>query len=162
MATMLFTALRKYAEYAGRARRKEYWQFVLLTVLVGIVAGVLDAVLGLKLGTGRTAQGPIATIANLALLLPSLAVTVRRLHDTGRTGWWMVAPLVLGLAFTFAFLIPSLTGGTARVLREAGLGIGLGLAFIIVSILLFVFMLQDSSPGANRFGPDPKAAERGV
>ena len=87
MPTMLFTALNKYAEFSARARRKEYWQFILLSLLVGIVAGVLDAMLGLKLGTGRAAQGPIATIANLALLLPSLAVTVRRLHDTGRTGW---------------------------------------------------------------------------
>lgn len=81
--------LDRYATFGGRARRPEYWYFMLFGLLVSAVTGVLDAVI-----FPGNAAGPVSGIASLLLLLPSLAVTARRLHDTGRSGWWMLTGLV--------------------------------------------------------------------
>ena len=78
-------ALKKYAVFSGRARRKEYWMFVLFTVIIYAVL----------LGIGLAIKAPfIAIVFYVAILLPSLAVGVRRLHDTGRSGWWLLIALV--------------------------------------------------------------------
>jgi uncharacterized membrane protein YhaH (DUF805 family) len=84
-ADAISTCLSKYATFTGRARRSEYWYFALGSVLVSVIASVLDAVLDVNV---------IALLASLALLLPSLAVTVRRLHDTSRSAWWLLIALV--------------------------------------------------------------------
>jgi uncharacterized membrane protein YhaH (DUF805 family) len=113
--------LKKYAVFHGRARRKEYWMFVLFNLLISIVLGILDNVLGTVTEAG---QGLLGLVYSLAVLIPGLAVAVRRLHDTGRSGWW----LLIGL-------IPCLG-----------------------AIILIVFMVQDSDPGDNEHGPNPKLA----
>jgi uncharacterized membrane protein YhaH (DUF805 family) len=82
---------QKYAGFLGRARRSEYWFFVLFTVVVGIVASIVDAILGTRSGSGA---GLIQALAQLALLLPGIAVGVRRLHDTSRSGWWLLLGLI--------------------------------------------------------------------
>ena len=82
------SCLRNYVGFSGRARRSEFWFFVLFSMLVQVVFAVVDLVL---LGVG---DGAFGAIASLALLLPSLAVGVRRLHDVGRSGWWMLIILV--------------------------------------------------------------------
>ncbi|MFF0090297.1 DUF805 domain-containing protein [Streptomyces canus] len=92
-------ALKKYAVFSGRARRKEYWMYALF---VGIIYAVL-------LGIGIAAKMVwLPIIFYVAILLPSLAVTVRRLHDTGRSGWWILfglVPLVGGITlFVFSVL----------------------------------------------------------
>ena len=94
---------RQYATFHGRARRSEYWFFALFTVLVSIVAGVLDSVLGLRSESYGT--GPIQGILQLALFVPALAVGARRLHDTGRTGWWQLVALIpfIGLIILIVF-----------------------------------------------------------
>ena len=78
--------LKKYAVFNGRARRKEYWMFFLYYIIIAIVLGVVEVILG--------SPGVIGTLYSLALLIPWIAVTVRRLHDTGRTGWWSLIGLV--------------------------------------------------------------------
>jgi uncharacterized membrane protein YhaH (DUF805 family) len=113
------SVLRQYATFRGRARRSEYWWFFLFSLLVSLVAGIVDGVLGT---TTETGLGFIGAVVSLALLLPTLAVVVRRLHDTDRSGWWILA-----------FLIP-----------------------IAGFVLWLVFMLSDSRPYPNRFGPSPK------
>ncbi len=80
--------LKKYAVFSGRARRMEYWMFVLFYIIFGAVAVMLDNALGLTMG--QYGYGPIYGIYVLAMLIPSLAVAVRRLHDTGRSGWWIL------------------------------------------------------------------------
>ena len=77
---------KKYAEFSGRTRRQEFWMFVLFNFLAALVAGFLDGLLG----TGGALYG----LYSLAVLIPSLAVGVRRLHDTGRSGWWLLLPLI--------------------------------------------------------------------
>jgi uncharacterized membrane protein YhaH (DUF805 family) len=114
-------ALRsKYATFTGRARRKEYWYFVLFYVLAFIVLLVVDEVTGTL--DEEAGIGLLSAIFVLATIIPLLAVTVRRLHDTDRSGWWVLINLVP----------------------------------IIGGIVLLVFTLLDSQPGANRFGPNPK------
>ena len=89
--TAVQTVLSKYATFSGRARRSEYWWFVLFYLIVAVVATVIDSGAGLPQTAG---YGPVTMLVTLALLLPSLAVTARRLHDTGRSGWWMLLSLI--------------------------------------------------------------------
>jgi len=84
--------LKKYVTFSGRARRKEYWMFVLFNLIFAIVAMVLDNVLGLA--NEQTGYGIIYTLYTLGVLLPSLAVGVRRLHDIGKSGWWLFISLI--------------------------------------------------------------------
>ena len=90
------SCLRKYSDFGGRAPRSEYWYwtlFIALGILAGFVAlAILDALLGEKVGVAVMAV--LAIIAALGLILPSLAVTVRRLHDTNSSGWWYLVSLV--------------------------------------------------------------------
>lgn len=84
--------LKKYAVFKGRAQRQEYWYFFLFNIIISIALSMIDSALG-NPGAGEGA-GLIGTIYSLAILIPSIAVGVRRLHDTGRTGWWMLIGLI--------------------------------------------------------------------
>jgi uncharacterized membrane protein YhaH (DUF805 family) len=90
--------LHKYADFNGRARRSEFWWWALFTIMVGLVAGIIDAILGTRSSSGN---GLVGSLANLAMLLPSLAVGARRLHDTGRSGWWQLLWLVIVVGWIF-------------------------------------------------------------
>ncbi|CAJ1800318.1 Inner membrane protein YhaI [Aeromonas veronii] len=81
------SVLKQYAVFSGRARRTEYWMFVLCNVIVMQLLGMVDKLIG---GDKEFISG----IYSLAVLLPSLAVAVRRLHDTDRSGWWLLLVLV--------------------------------------------------------------------
>jgi uncharacterized membrane protein YhaH (DUF805 family) len=78
--------LKKYAVFSGRARRKEYWMFVLFNIIISFVLGFVEGLMG---GTGI-----IGLVYSLAVFIPSIAVGVRRLHDTGRSGWWLLLILI--------------------------------------------------------------------
>lgn len=117
---MSFTAavrsvLTQYVGFSGRARRSEYWWFVLFSILVGIIASVLDSVLGTDFESSA-GSGLFSLLANLALLLPSLAVAIRRLHDTDRSGWWVLIGLIpiLGLIVLVVFFVQDGTPGPNR------------------------------------------------
>jgi uncharacterized membrane protein YhaH (DUF805 family) len=79
------SVLSQYVGFSGRARRSEYWYFFLFYVIVAIVIGIIDAIIGSTV---------LGVILSLAFLLPSLAVTMRRLHDIGRAGWWILIGLI--------------------------------------------------------------------
>ncbi len=91
--------LNKYATFSGRARRSEYWWWYLFVTIVFVVAGILDRAVGLTYSDVTLGGGWIATIAGIVFLVPNLAVAVRRLHDTGRTGWWLLIGLVPVIGF---------------------------------------------------------------
>jgi len=112
-------ALKKYAEFNGRASRQEYWFFILFNILISAFLATIDFFSGtFNIETG---VGLLSGIYSLAVLIPGIAVTVRRLHDTDRSGWWLLIPL-----------IP-----------------------VIGGIVLFIFMVQDSTSGDNQYGPNP-------
>jgi len=106
--------LKKYAVFNGRARRKKYWMFFLFNIIIAFVLGFVESLVG--------SPGVIGLLYSLAVLIPGIAVSVRRLHDTERSGWWLL------IAF-----VP-----------------------IIGAIVLLVFMVQDSKPGQNQYGANPK------
>ena len=108
--------LKKYAVFNGRARRTEYWMFFLFNFMIGVVLGIVGGILGVAY--------LIVTLYVLAVIIPGIAVSVRRLHDTERSGW--------GLLISFVPLIGA--------------------------IVLLVFMVQDSKPGQNQYGANPKGA----
>jgi uncharacterized membrane protein YhaH (DUF805 family) len=110
----------KYATFDGRARRSEYWYYVLFYTLAILALIVVDRVTGTL--NADAGIGLLSGLFALGTLVPSLAVAVRRLHDTNRSGWWVL----------------------------------IGAIPIIGDIVLIVFTVQDSQPGANRFGPNPK------
>ena len=123
--------LRRYAEFSGRSRRKEYWSFVLLNVLVGVFVGLVFLV-GYYADMSQTEMDTwlmpvvwLACLYSLATVIPGIAVTIRRLHDTDRSGWnilWGLVPL-------------------------------------FGALLLLVYYISDGTSGPNRFGPDPKGGE---
>ena len=82
-----------YANFSGRARRKEYWMFALFNIIFLIVAIIIDNILGTTFGEGSF-YGCIYLLYSLALIIPSLAVFVRRLHDVGKSGWWFFILLI--------------------------------------------------------------------
>ncbi|HLF98613.1 MAG TPA: DUF805 domain-containing protein [Methylococcaceae bacterium] len=113
---------KKYAVFEGRAHRTEYWMFFLFNILIGIVLAFVDLATGTL--SEETGMGLLGGVYTLAVLIPSIAVSVRRLHDTGRSGWWVLV----------------------------------GLIPLLGVIVLLVFMVLDSEPGENSYGPNPKGA----
>lgn len=106
-----FMALQKYAVFSGRAQRKEYWYFYLFSVLITLTLAILD----IQIGTFDRAAGAgvLSGLYSLAVLIPNLAVTVRRLHDTNRSGWWFLIVLVpfIGGIILLVFLVQDGTPG---------------------------------------------------
>ena len=164
--------LKRYADFSGRSRRKEYWMFLLFNILIGIGFTLLSVIVG---GTAAAVGGESAALAaggsmgiiailqfivNLVLLIPSLAVGVRRLHDTNRSGWWLFAP-VIGYVVLIAGLIgaglftlgPGATPNFGSMFAVIAIG---GLLALVLAILILVFMCLEGTRGPNRFGPDPK------
>ena len=114
-------ALKKYAVFSGRARRKEYWYFFLFHIIIFLVLMTIDILIGSY--SAETRIGLLSALYLLATLIPHIAVGVRRLHDTNRSGWWILIGFVP-----------------------------------ILGIVLLIFMVQDSQPSENQYGPNPKVA----
>lgn len=115
--TAVRTCLQKYVTFSGRASRSEYWWFALFLILGSIAFGILDGILFRPMGgpEGHMAggNGPLGGLFSLAMLLPSLAAGARRLHDTDRSGWWLLialVPLVGFLVLLYFFVQPSMPG----------------------------------------------------
>ena len=86
--------IKNYATFSGRARRKEYWMFALFNIIFSIVASLIDRFTGLSIDISGVSIGIISSIYSLFILIPSLAVIVRRLHDTNRSGGWIFIGLI--------------------------------------------------------------------
>lgn len=136
MLGWMLLPLRRYAQFSGRACRKEYWHFVLFLIICSVVLAIAETTLGLGFserwaenvepGFGYAAGashqgGPLMGLFALVTFIPSLSLGVRRLHDTDRSGWWLL----------------------------------LGIIPLIGGIVLLVFTLEKGVAGPNRFGEDP-------
>jgi uncharacterized membrane protein YhaH (DUF805 family) len=80
-----------YANFNGRARRSEYWYFVLMNIIISFGLGIVDGILGLQLSPGSS--GVLGGIYSLAVLIPSIAAGVRRMHDVNKSGWFVLIPI---------------------------------------------------------------------
>ncbi len=139
-----------YMNFRDRAARAEYWWWVLFAVILGLIAVGLDLLIFRGWETG-----PFNLVISLALFFPGLTVTVRRLHDTNRSGWWILLPVIPAI-LTFAGFIAALTANPFNPFNGTGL-ILVGVPAIIwiaATILLLVWMLLPSNAGNNRFGPN--------
>lgn len=105
-------AWKKYAVFSGRARRREFWLFHLYNLLFGLFLVLIEVVVGLP--RGITGHGPLIAIFQVTLLIPNLAVSVRRLHDTNRSGWWLLINLIpiIGSITLFVFLVQNSQQGS--------------------------------------------------
>lgn len=120
--------LKQYADFKGRARRKEFWMFSLINfIIIMALQTVMFAVGGMDPEAGGIALAiaGLLLLYALAVFIPSLAVSVRRLHDTNRSGWWLL----------------------------------IGLIPLIGAVVLIIFYVQDSQPGSNQYGENPKGVE---
>ncbi|WP_257555319.1 DUF805 domain-containing protein [Sphingobium sp. CFD-2] len=121
--------LRRYAKFSGRARPREYWMFVLFLLLCYIGVAMVEGILGLSTtdhwfqrgpwwaGAGySTRGGPLTGLFALAMIIPHIAVSVRRLHDTDRSGWWLLIVFfpIIGSIVLLIFFIMSGTRGPNR------------------------------------------------
>jgi uncharacterized membrane protein YhaH (DUF805 family) len=126
---------QKYAQFDGRSRRKEYWMFILFNLLaIFLLAGIGGAGIAVSQDNGPFLFIPFGVYA-LAAIIPSLAVATRRFHDIGKSGWMLVLLIALGI-------IPFVG--------------------IVCSVIQIVFLCQDSQPGVNQYGPNPKFPEQAV
>ncbi|GHD62274.1 DUF805 domain-containing protein [Jeongeupia chitinilytica] len=91
--------LKKYAVFSGRARRKEYWMFTLFNIIFALALGVIEAII--------SSNGLLGIVYSLALLIPGVAVSVRRLHDTDHSGWWLLIGLIpiIGVIVLLVFMV---------------------------------------------------------
>ena len=86
--------IKKYAQFSGRARRKEYWMFVLINAIISCVISCIDNLAGFTISTGTSQIGILSLIYALFVLVPSLAVSVRRMHDIDKSGWTILLGLI--------------------------------------------------------------------
>ena len=163
------TCLRKYGDFSGRATRAEYWWWVLAGLTGSSIFTAVDSSIASFSGQGYT---PFATIFTLAIILPGLAVTARRLHDIGKSGSWQLAwvaiyllaliPIVVGLVISISpdgFALDSLSGDEGSFLP---LLMGFAITLLIwlgVFIWSLIWLISQGQAGPNRYGPDPRVSE---
>ncbi|MDF0602295.1 DUF805 domain-containing protein [Psychromarinibacter sp. C21-152] len=163
------TCFRKYATFSGRAARPEYWWFVLFIVLGNIVLDVVDGALfgsvSVVVAPGTVqlqSRSVLGAIFALATLIPALAAGWRRMHDTGRSGLFLIYPLIamVGVFTYFSFVAGlggALSGSFGPYFAEgAGLIGFLGLIIAIFSPLIVIWWLtRPTQPKTNEWGPPP-------
>ncbi len=168
------TCIRKYADFSGRATRAEFWWWVLATTIVSMAFSAVDSFINAV--SGAYFFSPLSSVFGLAILLPNTAVTARRLHDTGKSGWWQLVWVVVGILA----IVPAIVGVIAGL---AGFFSGsqdwdiwwsnVSWIPIVVGVLVtlaiwlgifiwwLVWMVKQGQSGSNHYGPDPRAWEDG-
>lgn len=140
--------LKRYAHFNGRAPRAEYWWFYLGTVIVGFLAEILDGSLMSE------EVGWLSLVVNLGLIVPSIAVAVRRLHDTDRSGWWLLAPVLPAAVFGYQAIQAALSGSIDT--WDPGVLAMIAIAALLIAcIVLLIFMVLPGTTGPNSHGSDP-------
>ena len=144
-------AFRNYFKFSGRSRRSEYWWFFLLTQILSIIGNI--PIVGWIIGI----------IGGLAVIIPGISITTRRLHDIGRSGWWQLGYVVVTIvvwivligAFVAGFAVlederPWFAGLLFLLTTTASVG---AIALIVVWVIWFV---RKGDEGQNKYGPDPR------
>lgn len=173
--------LRRYADFQGRSRRMEFWMFQLFMWLIAIVMVILFMLVGgsamfasgafqggepseaslAALGGGVIVLLGLAVLLWLALFIPGLAVGVRRLHDSNKSGFWLLGYYILvavqyGLQAAAAVSVASAGYDGQSGNGLSALAVIASLAVLVYALVLLVFYFLPGTTGENRFGPDPK------
>lgn len=169
--TAIKTCFSKYVTFSGRARRPEYWWFFLFIILGSVIASFIDRAI---FGVGTLPEPPtqlLSPIFSLATFLPMLAVGWRRMHDTGKPGWYLLIPLLVTVAGMVALMVGAIglgqlemAGVTEETLGTDGAGPGMaalavfGIVQLAVSILVIWWLTRPTQPGPNAYGEEPPVA----
>jgi len=137
--------LKKYAVFSGRARRAEYWYFFLFNILIAILINLISGAI--------FKNNIIGGLYSLAVFIPGLAVGVRRLHDTGKSGWYLLLAYVPFALMIPIFLLTLVGSFNPSILSIAGIVMLAALGFCIWFLVL---MVRKGDVGPNKYGPDPK------
>lgn len=168
---LMLRPLLRYADFQGRAHRAEYWQFtfaqlIVYVLLVAMVIGAVASGKPLAATGGLTVVLLLAVVVALGGFIPNLAVTVRRLHDSGKSGWWILlyAPGLLAHMSLWPIAVTSALAGkngfSAGGLEAATTNSMLfSLTSAACNLVMLLFMVLPGQTGSNRFGPDPKHSE---
>ncbi|WP_099827220.1 DUF805 domain-containing protein [Oceaniglobus indicus] len=159
------TCMRKYVTFSGRASRPEYWKFILFVIIGTILFGVVDAILFgttmVETSPGHAAlqaDGPLAGLFALVTFLPALAAGWRRMHDTGRTGFYLFYPLIVmvGITGALAFFggLDAVQDGAADIVASAIL-IPAMIVLAVSPLLVLWWLARPSEPRPNQWGPQP-------
>lgn len=158
--------LSKYVGFSGRATRSEYWWFVLFVILCNIVFSILDrAIFGANPENGES-TGIFNPLFQIAIFLPLLAAGWRRLHDSGRPGWYLLLPMALGFATTIALLSgvavfavlesgvddPEALRGPAAFLGATGMMV-VWVLQLVLTVMMIWWLTRPSEEGSNAYGP---------
>ena len=139
--------ITKYMDFNGRASRPEYWWYTLAVIIAAVVIGIVENIVGVDKMIGP--YGPLTLIVMLGLLLPGLGVTIRRLHDTNRSGWWILIAVVPYVIVGFMMAM-AMRSGSMATMGSAGL---VGILALVGGIVLLIFMVLPGTPGDNSYGP---------
>lgn len=167
--------LKKYAVFTGRARRTEFWMYTLFSIIFSIVASILDWLMGLNGDSPFMSGGWISRLYSIAVFIPGLAVTVRRFHDIGKSGWvyarFLISMMLIGFFILGYMAYTIMKGGGIEALKDGEIDpsvftgsflmvcLVLGLLVLGLSIWLIVLLCKDSQPQENKWGANPKAEE---
>lgn len=156
---------KQYADFSGRARRKEYWWFFLINFFIGTILSIIwTANIFSHAEDSSQMEVPMSIMSNvftptyfiiliygLTILIPSIAVAVRRLHDIGRSGLWYLYMIIALFVFSFIMGMGSVSGDIMSI------GMVIGIVGIIgVYIWMLIWFVKDSQYGENEWGPNPK------
>lgn len=138
-----------YANFNGRARRSEYWYFTLASLILSLLTMMIDKMLDLKFG--------INTLYSLAVFIPSLAVSTRRLHDIGKSGWLLLIAYGIMIVAGIVGAISAFSALAGGGMPSFGLGLGLAvLVAIAVAVWMLILFCTNGDEGTNQYGADPK------
>lgn len=138
--------LKSYNVFTGRAGRPEFWLFALVNFAISIILSVVDG-----------PRNTLSSLYSLIVLVPGIAVGIRRLHDTDRSGWWLMlgAPAALSSLIAVFGALMAMTGSYALMLSLLGLAGALATLGFIGAIVLIVFCAMEGTAGTNRYGAAP-------
>jgi len=126
----------------GRSRRKEYWYCSLVSFLIALALGLI----GILTDSAKVFE-MLSNIYSLLMFIPNITLSIRRLHDIGKSGWFMLFPCVVILGLMALVSLFNLNGIIAAMV---------GLAMIVVAIYFFLLFVRNGDDGPNQYGPDPK------
>ncbi|NIY96195.1 DUF805 domain-containing protein [Salipiger sp. HF18] len=160
------SGFRNYATFSGRASRPQFWWWVLFVMLGAILCTALDSVFfGTNPETGEVSR-VLAAVFQLVILLPTLAVGFRRMHDTGRPGWYYLLPMLVTMGLMFLTLFGMMAavrmGGNVPP-GDAGMMLGgiwliaIWLVQIVLLVLMIWWLTRPSDPAPNAYGVPPAA-----
>ena len=144
-ADSIKTCFSRYADFNGRAQRPEYWWFMLFLFLANLILGMVS--------------DTVSLIFSFATLVPSLSAGARRLHDTNRSGWWFLAPIVPYFIGFMAIGAGAASGSDGGLAAAGILGMVAMLAAVVLGLVLIVFYFLEGTKGPNKYGADPKGRD---